>query len=234
MMSKRRFWISVATSVFVAGAFFFRSMSLAQDAKPPDTPKAADAKAADTSKAAEPAKAADATKPADAAAKPTEVAVAMPPALPDYFTATNPTEKDKPAKWPDNTGGNAGAWATPASDGTGDVPAKMTNPDLYDRIVHNMFSINIVWTLVTGFLVMFMQAGFAMVETGLCRAKNASHTFSMNFMIYPLGCIAFWVYGFAIGWGNLANGPSAARQHASRSWSRSFGPQLGGRRWPGD
>src|SRR5260370_19633295 len=86
----------------------------------------------------------------------------------------------------------------------------MTNPDLYDRIVHNMFSINIVWTLVTGFLVMFMQAGFAMVETGLCRAKNASHTFSMNFMIYPLGCIAFWVYGFAIGSGNLANGPSAA------------------------
>ena len=72
-----------------------------------------------------------------------------------------------------------------------------------------MFSINMVWTLVTGFLVMFMQAGFAMVETGLCRAKNASHTFSMNFMIYPLGCLAFWAYGFAIGWGNLVNGPCA-------------------------
>ena len=33
-----------------------------------------------------------------------------------------------------------------------------------------------VWTLIAGFLVMFMQAGFMMVETGLCRAKNAAHT----------------------------------------------------------
>src|SRR5215831_7544984 len=46
---------------------------------------------------------------------------------------------------------------------------------------HSIFSINFVWTLVAGFLVMFMQAGFALVETGLCRAKNASHTMSMNF-----------------------------------------------------
>ncbi len=208
-MSKGRFWFSVATSVFVAGAFFTRSLTLAQDAKKADTPVPADAaKAADTPKVPETAKAAD-TKAADQP-KPMEVAAVTPPALPAYFTGTNPTEKDKPPTWPDNTGGAAGAGATPASDGTGDVPAKLSVPDVYDRVVHNMFSINVVWALVTGFLVMFMQAGFALVETGLCRAKNASHTFSMNFMIYPLGCIAFWVYGFAIGWGNLANGPAAA------------------------
>ena len=194
MMSRRRFWISVATSVFVAGAFFFRSLSLADEPKAASDAKPADAaKAADTAKPADAGKAPDA-KPADAS-KPMEVASAMPPALPDYFTGNNPDPKNP--KYPDPTGSNAGVLATPASDGTGDVPSKMTSPDLYDRIVHNMFSINIVWTLVTGFLVMFMQAGFAMVETGLCRAKNASHTFSMNFMIYPLGCIAFWVYGFA-------------------------------------
>ena len=58
---------------------------------------------------------------------------------------------------------------------------------------------------------MFMQAGFVLVETGLCRAKNAAHTSAMNFMIYPLGCIAFWAYGFAIGWGNWWNAPGAAR-----------------------
>ena len=86
-------------------------------------------------------------------------------------------------------------------------PGKMTPTDLWDRIGHNWFSINFVWTLVTGFLVMFMQAGFACVETGLCRAKNASHTFAMNLMIYPLGCFAFWAYGFAIGWGNWFAGP---------------------------
>src|SRR6266478_4846625 len=44
---------------------------------------------------------------------------------------------------------------------------------LSDSVGHNRVAINFVWTLVTGFLVMFMQAGFALVETGLCRAKNA-------------------------------------------------------------
>src|SRR5690349_24088850 len=46
----------------------------------------------------------------------------------------------------------------------------------------NTVAINFVWTLIAGFLVMFMQAGFAMVETGFTRAKNAAHTFAMNFM----------------------------------------------------
>ena len=87
----------------------------------------------------------------------------------------------------------------------------MTVPQLYDKVAHNWVSINFVWTLITGFLVMFMQAGFAMVEGGLCRSKNSAHTFAMNFMIYPLGCIGFYVYGFALGWGNWCNGPVAAR-----------------------
>jgi Amt family ammonium transporter len=75
-----------------------------------------------------------------------------------------------------------------------------------------------VWAMVTGFLVMFMQTGFAMVETGMCRAKNAGHTFTMNFMIYPLGCLGFWAYGFAFGWGNWFNGP------VPPGWYSSLGP----------
>jgi Amt family ammonium transporter len=67
---------------------------------------------------------------------------------------------------------------------------------------------------------MFMQAGFMLVETGLCRAKNASHTSAMNFMIYPLGCLAFWAYGFAFGWGNWWNGP------VPPGWYASLGPGL--------
>ena len=51
---------------------------------------------------------------------------------------------------------------------------------------------------MTGYLVMFMQAGFAAVETGLCRAKNANHTFMMNFMVYGWGLFAYWVMGFAL------------------------------------
>ena len=57
---------------------------------------------------------------------------------------------------------------------------------------------------MTGYLVMFMQAGFAAVETGLCRAKNANHTFMMNFMVYGWGLFAYWVMGFAIQQGGCA------------------------------
>ncbi len=152
-------------------------------------------------------------------AAPTAPATAAPaPKLPPYFTGTSPDPKAP--LWPDPTGGNSGVWATPAGDAKGDIPEKLTVQDVYDRMVHNLYGINYVWALVTGFLVMFMQAGFMFVETGLCRAKNASHTSAMNFMIYPLGCLAFWVYGFAIGWGNWWNGP------VPPGWYAALGPGL--------
>jgi Amt family ammonium transporter len=72
---------------------------------------------------------------------------------------------------------------------------------LADFVGQNRVAINLVWTLVAGFLVMFMQAGFALVETGLCRAKNASHTMLMNFLIYVIGITGFWVGGFALMYG---------------------------------
>ena len=145
-------------------------------------------------------------------------AAAPAPKLPPYFTATSPDPKT--ALWPDPTGANSGVWATPAGDGKGDIPEKLSIQDVYDRMAHNLYSINYVWALIAGFLVMFMQAGFMMVETGLCRAKNGSHTAAMNLMIYPLGCLAFWVYGFAIGWGNWWNGP------VPPGWYPSLGPGL--------
>src|SRR5215468_10832138 len=74
---------------------------------------------------------------------------------------------------------------------------------LSDSVGHNRVAINFMWTLITGFLVMFMQAGFAFVETGLCRAKNAAHTMSMNFMIYPMGMLGFYLCGFAFMFGGL-------------------------------
>ena len=85
--------------------------------------------------------------------------------------------------------------------------AKPTMDEVVQNVAHNKISINLVWTLVTGFLVMFMQAGFALVETGLCRAKSAAHVMTMNFMIYALGMLGFWVCGFAIMFGGYANGP---------------------------
>lgn len=86
-----------------------------------------------------------------------------------------------------------------------------TSKEAYNLALNTTFHLNFVWTLVAGFLVMFMQAGFALVETGLCRAKNAGHTMSMNFLVYPLGMLAFWVCGFAIMCGgankSLVGGP---------------------------
>jgi ammonium transporter, Amt family len=80
----------------------------------------------------------------------------------------------------------------------------LTLADTVNQVGQNRIAINFTWTLITGFLVMFMQAGFAIVETGLCRAKNASHTMMMNFMVYSLGLFAFWVCGFAIQMGGGA------------------------------
>jgi ammonium transporter, Amt family len=74
---------------------------------------------------------------------------------------------------------------------------------LADVVGHNRVAMNIVWTLVCGFMVMFMQAGFAFAETGFTQAKNAGHTMAMNFMIYTLGILGYWACGFAIQMGGV-------------------------------
>ena len=90
----------------------------------------------------------------------------------------------------------------------GDAKKGLTIGDVVNQVGQNQIAINFVWTLVCGFLVMFMQAGFAIVETGLARAKNANHTMMMNFMVYGVGMLAYWIIGFAIqegGVGAVAN-----------------------------
>jgi len=54
-----------------------------------------------------------------------------------------------------------------------------------------------MWTLIAGFLVMFMQAGFALVETGFHTKKECRPHDGMNFMVYAIGMIGFWICGFA-------------------------------------
>jgi Amt family ammonium transporter len=100
--------------------------------------------------------------------------------------------------------------ADPNGSATGtiiDVPAAKAGEPTLNEVAavagHNKVAINMVWLLITGFLVMFMQAGFAMVETGLTRAKNAAHTMSMNMMVYPLGMLGFFISGFAIMFGGV-------------------------------
>jgi ammonium transporter, Amt family len=68
---------------------------------------------------------------------------------------------------------------------------------------HSKIAINMMWTLITGFLVMFMQAGFALVETGFTRAKNAAETMTMNFIVYVIGMTGFWICGYALMFGGV-------------------------------
>ncbi|HVS96109.1 MAG TPA: ammonium transporter [Puia sp.] len=95
---------------------------------------------------------------------------------------------------------------------------------------HNKIAINIMWTLITGFLVMFMQAGFAMVETGFTQKKNVAHTMAMNFMIYAIGVLGFWICGFAFMFGgglNVASLGGAAGVTSSEFSVHLFGHDFG-------
>ncbi|MEK7286669.1 MAG: ammonium transporter [Nitrospirota bacterium] len=100
---------------------------------------------------------------------------------------------------PDPSGANTG--------GLSDVPAASAGKPTVEEVAavagHNKISINFVWVLLAGFLVMFMQCGFAMVETGFTRAKNVAHTMVMNFAVYAFGMLGFWICGFAFMFGGF-------------------------------
>lgn len=61
-----------------------------------------------------------------------------------------------------------------------------------------MKSIDTMWVLIAACLVFFMQAGFAMVETGFTRAKNTGNIIMKNFMDFSVGSLIFWLFGFGI------------------------------------
>src|SRR6266487_1846717 len=99
----------------------------------------------------------------------------------------------------DPSGSNTGT----INDVAAATAGKPTLEEVGTQAGHNKISINIVWTLITGFLVMFMQAGFALVETGFTQKKNVAHTMAMNFLIYVIGLLGFWICGFAFMFGGV-------------------------------
>ncbi len=76
---------------------------------------------------------------------------------------------------------------------------------LSDATMQVQTNLDIVWTCVAAFLVFFMQAGFAMVETGFTRAKNAVNIIMKNLMDFCIGSLAFFFIGFALMFG-VTNG----------------------------
>lgn len=64
-------------------------------------------------------------------------------------------------------------------------------------------AIEIVWTLVATAMIFFMQSGFALVEVGSVRAKNAQSILIKNLCDSAIGCIGFWLVGYAFAFGNV-------------------------------
>ena len=93
------------------------------------------------------------------------------------------------------TGGIAWAAADPATTETGTAANSTADVGV---------SLNLLWIVIGAVLVIFMQAGFALVETGFCRAKHAAHVVSTNFAVFGLGFVAFFLVGFPIMFSNFS------------------------------
>ena len=83
------------------------------------------------------------------------------------------------------------------------APTILSNKEAIDTVQTHA---DYVWTLVAAALVFFMQAGFAMVETGFTRAKNAVNIMMKNLMDFAIGSLAYWAIGFAIMFGATSTG----------------------------
>jgi Amt family ammonium transporter len=118
---------------------------------------------------------------------------------------------------------------TAADVAVADAKKGLSIADLVNQAGQNKIAINFVWTLVTGYLVMFMQLGFALLETGLARAKNANHTMMMNIGVYGIGMLAYWMIGFSLQMGgvgaiaNLGGTPPLSAEYAFNVFGKPFG-----------
>ena len=165
-----------------------------------------------------------------AQAQPPTVAVAAPAVAPVPVTVNDLKSVETP-------NANLRAKGDPDGSLTGNVSdiavanskKGLTISDALNQIGQNRIAINFVWTLIAGFLVMFMQAGFAIVETGLCRAKNANHTMMMNFMVYGTGMLAYYLIGFSIQMGgvgavtSLGGSPPLNTEYTISLFGKAFG-----------
>lgn len=83
---------------------------------------------------------------------------------------------------------------------------------------------DILWTCIAAFLVFFMQAGFAMVESGFTRAKNASNIMMKNLMDFAFGSLAFWFIGAGIMFGANSTGFFGSLDLFSMDWLNGEDP----------
>ena len=117
-----------------------------------------------------------------------------------------------------DAGGNAFVVAEPTDKSAADYADKKKAFDEYqaavakeplaaklaDSVGHVRLATNFSWTLLTGYLVLFMQAGFALLTCGLVRKKNAGHLMMLNFAAYVFAFLAYYAVGYAFQWGGVA------------------------------
>jgi ammonium transporter, Amt family len=82
--------------------------------------------------------------------------------------------------------------------------------------------LNMAWTLVTGFLVWFMQLGFAFLGAGLIRAKNNVNYWTKSFMDFCISSVGFWAFGFALMFGGYTLFPGLDQGNSIIGYSGFF------------
>jgi ammonium transporter, Amt family len=84
-----------------------------------------------------------------------------------------------------------------------DAAPKAITQEAFDALKNSMqVGMDTVWVLFTAFLVFFMNLGFAMVESGLCRSKNTVNILAKNFIVFAVASISFWIIGWGLMFGN--------------------------------
>lgn len=100
----------------------------------------------------------------------------------------------------------------PTGAATGDITAvaaatagQPTVAEIGAGLGHLTIGVNMFFVMVGVFLIFFMQAGFMMVETGFCRAKNSAHVAMTNFIVFGVGALVYWAVGFALQFGGFGS-----------------------------
>ena len=191
--SRKYLFVSLALGLWMG---LFLSLSFAEEAKAPaagsEPPKAEAPPAAPSAPAAAAAPAEPKPDPAGIATGDKSTAI---DAGGNSFVVSEPTDKADPdyaKKKKDFDEYQAQASKEP-------LAAKLA-----DSVGHIRIATNFSWTLLTGYLVLFMQAGFALLTCGLVRKKNAAHLMMLNFAAYVFAFLAYYACGFAFQFGAVA------------------------------
>ncbi len=117
------------------------------------------------------------------------------------------------------------AAADPTGDQTGGSQ-DLGDAGLAEEVGHTKIAVNFIWVFLGAILVFFMQAGFAMVETGFTQERNAVHVMMTNFTIFAVGVLGYFLVGYALMFGGVGalatlGGSEAlnARLEVARGWS---------------